>query len=164
MICVPPVGLCDPSEVENACFKERFQKNDMESLEAQMKQSTKTLVEKDEGIEKLTDENSHLHETLTAQKIEINNLKEKMEALEMQNDMYNKHLIAKEEEFGKIASENHQSKTCIKTLQLDLEQKVIDLEEANVNIERLHTDYNNSMEQNIYKIQDHQNDSDELNW
>ena len=56
----------------------------MESLEAQMKQSTKTLVEKDEGIEKLTDENSHLHETLTAQKIEMNNLKEKMEALEMQ--------------------------------------------------------------------------------
>ena len=77
--------------------------------------------------------------------------------------MYNKHLIAKEEEFGKIASENHQSKTWIKTLQLDLEQKVKDLEEANVNIERLHTDYNNSMEQNIYKIQDHQNASDELN-
>ena len=57
MICVPPFGLCDPSEVENVSFKDqrRFQKNNMESLEAQMKQSTKTLVEKDEGIEKLTD-------------------------------------------------------------------------------------------------------------
>ena len=86
-----------------------------------------------------------------------------MEASEMQNDMYNKHLIAKEEEFGKIESENHQSKTCIKTLQLDLEQKVRDLEEANITIERSHTDYNQSMEQNVYKIQDHQNDLDELN-
>ena len=64
-------------EIHALKIKERFQKNDMESLEAHMKQSKKTLVEKDEGIEKLTDENSHLHETLTAQKFEMNNLKEK---------------------------------------------------------------------------------------